>query len=118
MLWSGPDGIGSTGMGVHLATVAVLLDFFQGFTPPRHLYTEALYRTWGGLPWDQGDFFTHAVLDHLYPGYEKASYYHNESGFLTGTPHMDAADVLLSDAPQWLLNQLKFYRQVKLYLHL
>ena len=37
--------------------------------------------------------------------YGKSSYYHNESGFQTGTPYGDTADILLTDAPGWLLAQ-------------
>ena len=46
-----------------------------------------------------------AVLDLLYPGYQNASYFHDESGFLAPTPYGDIADCLLSDAPQWVLDQ-------------
>ena len=60
---------------------------------------------WGNLPFDKGDFWTHALLDLLYPGYEKASYFHDESGFLAPTPYGDSVDVVLSDAPLWLLRQ-------------
>jgi hypothetical protein len=103
MAWS--DAVGKGGLGVHLANVAVLLDFWSGFTPPRHLYSDAAYRVWGGLPYESSDFFTHGMLDLLYPGYEKSSYFHNESGFVTGTPHTDGCDVLLTDAPEFVLEQ-------------
>jgi len=58
-------GLGAGGLGVHLVTVAVVLDHFAGFTPPRQLYAGDVYRVWGGLPWDDGDFFTHGVLNML-----------------------------------------------------
>jgi len=114
-------------IGTHLTNVAILLDFYQGFTPPRHLYSPSLYvfllststhshslthslpspryRAWGNHLWDEGDFASHGVFNLIYPEYEKASYYHDETGFLTGTPFNDATDVLLSDAPLWLLNR-------------
>ena len=41
----------------------------------------------------------------LYPGYQDASFYHDESGFLAATPYGDAADCLLSDAPLWVLER-------------
>lgn len=104
MQWASTLGK-SGGLGVHVATAAVMLDFFQGFTPPRHLYADHVYRVWGGIPWGASDFWAHGVLDALFPGYERASFFHNESGFLTGTPYGDIADVMLSDAPGWLLNQ-------------
>ena len=66
------------GIGTHLTQVAVVLDFFAGFTPPRQLYSSDVYRVWGTLPYDKGDFWTHALFDLLYPGYEKSSYYHDE----------------------------------------
>jgi hypothetical protein len=41
----------------------------------------------------------------IYPGYEDASFYHNEKGFLTPTPCGDSFDVLLSDAPAEVLTR-------------
>ena len=89
--------------GTMLTPVAVVTDFFAGWSFPRHLYTGNVYRVWGNLPYDPGDYFTDGVLDLLYPGYQNSSYYHDESGFLTPTPYGDVADCLLSDAPGWLL---------------
>ena len=83
--------------------VALLLDFYAGWTFPRHLYSDNVYRVWGNLPYEEGDYLTDAILDMLYPGYEKSSYYHDESGFITPTPYGDIADCLLSDAPGWML---------------
>jgi len=89
--------------GVMHAPVALLLDFFSGWTFPRHLYTGEVYRVWGNLPYEEGDFLTDALLDLLYPGYQDSSYFHDESGFMTATPYGDIADCLLSDAPLWVL---------------
>jgi hypothetical protein len=86
-----------------LAPVGVMTDFLAGWTFPRHLYTDKVYRVWGNLPYQPGDHWTDGVLDRLYPGYQNSSYYHDESGFLTPTPFGDSADCLLSDAPAWLL---------------
>jgi hypothetical protein len=85
-------------LGVFLPTVAVLLDAFAGFTPPRHLYTSNLFRTYGSRPFSTTDFWAHAVFDLLYPGYADASYYHDERGFLAPTPYGDIVDVLHTDA--------------------
>lgn len=85
-------------IGAFVPTVAVLLDFFAGYTPPRHLYTENVYRTWGGRSFGRSEHWAHAVFDLLYPGYADASYYHDERGFLAPTPYGDVADVLLTDA--------------------
>jgi len=89
--------------GAMLTPVAVMLDFYSGWTFPRHLYTDNVYRVWGNLPYAEGDYLTDLVLDMLYPGYQDSSYFHDESGFLTPTPYGDSADCLLSDAPAWLL---------------
>ncbi len=86
-----------------MTPVALLLDFFAGWTFPRHLYTSDVYRVWGNLPFAPGDHLTDGVLDMIYPGYQDSSYYHNESGFIAPTPYGDVADCLLSDAPSWLL---------------
>ncbi len=91
--------------GTMVTPVALLLDFYSGWTFPRHLYTADVYRVWGNLPYDAGDYLTDAVLDLLYPGYQDASYFHDESGFQVATPYGDIADCLLSDAPQWLLDR-------------
>ena len=42
-------------------------------------------------------FLTRALQ--FYPGYADSSYFHNERGFQSPTPHGDTVDVLLSDAP-------------------
>ncbi|HOW65993.1 MAG TPA: hypothetical protein P5186_14515 [Candidatus Paceibacterota bacterium] len=91
--------------GVMHTPVALLLDFEAGWTFPRHLYSDKVYRVWGNLPYEAGDFLTDAILDMLYPGYQNSSYYHDESGFIASTPYGDIADCLLSDAPGWLLDR-------------
>ena len=91
--------------GVMHTPVALLLDFFAGWVPPRHLYTPRIYQVWGGMPYAAGDYLTHGILSLLYPGYEAASYYHDERGFLSPTPFGDMTDCLLSDAPLWVLRQ-------------
>jgi hypothetical protein len=91
--------------GVQHTPVAVLLDFDAGWTVPRHLYSDAIYRVWGNLPYEDRDYLTDDVLDLIYPGYADSSYFHDESGFSTATPYGDIADGLLSDAPLWLLNR-------------
>lgn len=89
--------------GVMVVPIAIMLDFYAGWTFPRHLYTEDVYRIWGNVPYGPGDYLTDAVLDMLYPGYQDSSYFHDESGFLCPTPYGDAADCILSDAEEWLL---------------
>ena len=89
--------------GILLTPVAVMIDFFAGWTFPRHLYTDHIFRAWGNLPYEEGDYFTDGILDMFYPGYRDASYFHDETGFITPTPYGDAVDCILSDCPLWLL---------------
>ncbi|WP_165235817.1 TIM barrel protein [Aquisphaera insulae] len=91
--------------GVMLTPVALLLDQDAGWTFPRHLYTSEVYRVWGNLPYDEGDYLTDAILGLIYPRYQDSSFFHDETGFLAPTPHGDLADCLLSDAPGWLLRR-------------
>jgi hypothetical protein len=91
--------------GVMLAPTALLLDHFSGWAMPRHLYTGNVYQVWGGMPYEEGDYLTHGVLSMLYPGYEDASYFRDERGFLAPTPYGDMTDVLLSDVPEFVLGQ-------------
>lgn len=89
--------------GVHVATMALFLDFYTGFCPPRHLYTGNLFRSWGNLPYSEGDYLADNVLRLVYPQYQDSSYFHDETGFSSPTPYGDSLDVLLSDAASWLL---------------
>jgi hypothetical protein len=91
--------------GVMHTPVALLLDFYSGWTFPRHLYASEVYRVWGNRPYEAGDYFTDAVLNQLYPGYQNSSYFHDESGFIAPTPYGDIVDCLLSDAPRWALDR-------------
>ncbi len=91
--------------GVHLTPVALMLDFASGWVPARHLYSRKAYQVWGGVPYGPGDYLMHRVFSLLYPGYEDASYFHDERGFITPTPYGDIADVVFSDAPAWMLAQ-------------
>jgi hypothetical protein len=94
-------------VGVHMTNVAVMLDFFTGYAPPRHLYAgwDSFYRVWGNLPFGHEEYWAHGILDLLYPGYDGSSYYFNEAGYQVETPHGDGADVLLSDATGYILNR-------------
>jgi hypothetical protein len=89
--------------GPMLTPFALMIDFLAGWTFPRHLYSEELYRVWGNVPYSAGDYLTDGLLDMLYPGYQDSSFFHDETGFLTATPYGDGADCILSDAPGWLL---------------
>lgn len=92
--------------GVMHAPVAVMLDFFSGWTFARHYYyAGGVNRKWATLPYDRGDYFTDGVLLMLYPDYDASAYYNDEYGFNVGTPYGDIADCVLSDAPAWMLKQ-------------
>jgi hypothetical protein len=91
--------------GTMQTPVALLLDFYSGWTFPRHLYTDQTYRVWGNLPYAPGDYLAEGLLDMLYPGYQDSSYFRDERGFVTPTPYGDSADCMLSDAPSWLLQR-------------
>ena len=95
--------------GVMHTPVALLLDFFSGWTMPRNVYSDyirSIYQVWGNMPYAAGDYLTHGVLSKLYPGYEDSGYFKtDERGFLTATPYGDMTDCLLSDAPAWVLRQ-------------
>lgn len=91
--------------GVMYTPVALMTDFFSGWSFPRHLYSRQAYKVWGNLPYEQSDYLTDAMLNILYPGYQDASYYKDERGFIAPTPYGDIADCLMSDAPLWVLGQ-------------
>jgi hypothetical protein len=85
-------------LGVHIPSIALLLDHASGFVRP----CDARPRTftagaWGRVPWDAADALTDAVLDTMWPGYRAGALMHDESAYLSPTPFGDAADVLLSD---------------------
>lgn len=91
--------------GVLLTPTAIMLDYYNGWTFPRHLYSDSVYKTWGNLPYEPGDYQIHAIYTMIYPGYENAGFYHDERGFLTPTPYGDAFDVLFNDARAEILNR-------------
>lgn len=90
--------------GVMYTPVCILLDFFNGFVPPRHLYTKGIYKVWGNNPYRLGDYQLHQLFNLLYPDYEDAGFFRDETGFLTATPYGDIADVMLSDLPGQVLD--------------
>ena len=90
--------------GVMHAPVAVLFDFYSGWTFQRESYGSNA-TAWGNVNYDEGDFFAHGVMDTIYPGYAQSGFIHNEDGFSVETPYGDLADCLLTDTPVWLLDQ-------------
>ena len=90
--------------GVHIAPIALYLDFFSGWAAPRlkHGYE---YHVWNNLPYSPGDYLTDGILRLAYPSYQDSSYFHDETGISSLTPYGDGLDVLLSDAASWVLSQ-------------
>ena len=64
-----------------------------------------MYRVWGNLPYEAGDYLTDGLLDMVYPGYQDSSYFRDERGFIAETPYGDCVDCLLSDVEGWLLER-------------
>ncbi len=83
--------------GTLYTPLAVMTDFFAGWVPPRHLYSGDIYKVWGNLPYNNGDYQLHLIFSLLFPGYENAGFYRDERGFLSPAPYGEIADVLLSD---------------------
>ena len=90
--------------GIMYSPVCIFLDFFNGFVPPRHLYTKEIYKVWGNNPYRARDYQLHTLFSMLYPDYEDAGFFRDEQGFLTATPYGDIADVILSDASSHVLD--------------
>ena len=99
-LWSQQAGH----LGVHIAPLALYLDFFNGWAAPR-LKRGYEYHVWNNLPYSAGDHLTDGILRLVYPSYQDASYFHDETGISSPTPYGDGLDVLLSDAASWVLQQ-------------
>lgn len=93
-------------LGVQYTPVALLLDFYQGWTPARSSYGGP-YISWGDMSYSLGDHQIDAFFRCIYPGYEDAGFYHDERGFLTDTPVGDIFDVLLSNAKEDILTQYR-----------
>ncbi|GMW03431.1 MAG: hypothetical protein AMXMBFR84_45650 [Candidatus Hydrogenedentota bacterium] len=91
--------------GIMQTPVAILQDFYSGWTFPRHLYSDHTWRVWGNLPYDDGDFLADNILAMAYPTYRDASYFRDETGFISPTPYGDIVDCLLTDVEGWVLQQ-------------
>jgi len=91
--------------GVLATPVAFMLDFYNGWNMPRHLYRGDRYKIWGKFPYDKGDHLIDNVFRLVWPGYEDASYLRNERGFVTPTPFGDLFDVITNRCPAEVLKQ-------------
>jgi len=84
--------------GKQMRPLALMLDYYAGWTPPRHLYSFQDRVVWHSIPYGPSDHGMDQAYDLFYPGYGKSGFYRDERGFITPTPCGDAVDVLLSDA--------------------
>ncbi len=91
--------------GVMTTPVAFMLDFYNGWNMPRHLYRGDKYKIWGKLPYEKGDYLIDAVFRTIWPGYEDCSYLRAERGFVTPTPFGDIFDVLTNRCRPEILKQ-------------
>jgi hypothetical protein len=100
-------------LGVHVPTIAVLLDYYGGWRrpcdgEPYDMSVSSPPRNWGVIPWDLSDFAVDYVFERILPGYRTHDT-NDERGHLVPTPFGDAADTLLSDV---LLSVLAQYDTV------
>ena len=91
--------------GVMYTPVAFMLDFYNGWNMPRHLYRGDKYKIWGKFPYEKGDYLIDGVFRMVWPGYEDCSYLRNERGFLTATPFGDIFDVITNRCHPEILKQ-------------
>ena len=91
--------------GVMHTPVALMLDFYNGWNMPRHLYRGDKYKIWGKLPYEKGDYLIDGLFRMIWPGYEDCSYLRNERGFLTPTPYGDIFDVITNRCHPSILQQ-------------
>lgn len=80
--------------------VALLTDFFSGWMPPYH----GSYKKWGILPYDRGNYFTHALFSLFYPNYELNGQDRNEKDAISRNSLGDV-DAVLSDIHAELMLQ-------------
>ena len=59
-------------VGKTAVRTAMMLDFNHGFEPKHGQYSQANYVWYGHLPYADGDYMTHYVLDMIFPGHWKS----------------------------------------------
>lgn len=98
------DWVKTNGMpGTMLTQVAILRDLYSGWSFPNYNYQ--LYRIWGNRPYEAYDYYTDNLFHMFYPDYQNASFFEDETGFLTATPYGDIVDCLASDARYEMLRR-------------
>ena len=91
--------------GVLYTPVAFMLDFYNGWNMPRHLYRGDKYKVWGKLPYEKGDYAIDQFFRLIWPGHEDCSYLRSERGFITPTPYGDIFDVVTNRCHPDILKQ-------------
>ena len=94
-------------IGVQHTPVALMMDFYSGWQPPRaaYLLNWPHRSAWGEIDYTAGDHQVDQVFRLIWPGYEDCSYYRDERGFLTPTPVGDIFDVLTTNVGSPVLGQ-------------
>jgi len=87
--------------GITYAPIGLIIDFYHGWQPP---FDKGSFITWGHLPYEKGDFQIYNMFEFIYPGYHNAPNTIDERGVLTPTPFGDLFEVLLNNAPEFVLN--------------
>ncbi|NOZ22425.1 MAG: hypothetical protein GXP25_15195, partial [Planctomycetes bacterium] len=91
--------------GEQYTPVAAMLDFYNGWNMPRHLYRRDRYKIWGKFDYEKSDYMIDNFFRMVLPGYEDCSYFRNGRGFLCETPYGDIVDVLDSRTPPYVLKR-------------
>lgn len=93
--------------GVHIASTAILLDYFAGWEAPCAATDNGWPFTsgFGQTAYSAPDFLADGIFDLVWPGYRNAGFFHDASFELTPTPWGDVFDVLLSDVSADLLSR-------------
>ena len=96
----------SPDLGLHVPTIAVLLDFLAGWARPCDSAPFSYHPiAWGRIDWDAADYLADYVFETIFPGYRAGALRRDEQGYLSPTPFGDGVDVLLSDTLASVLAQ-------------
>lgn len=98
------DFVAANGHAGEMVTpVGVLLDFYSGWMPARHIAGQ--FKVWNGMDYEAGDYLSDRVISMIYPDYEDSGFFRDETGAITNTPYGEIMDGLLSDARLETLKQ-------------
>ncbi len=86
--------------GVTYGPVGLVLDFYHGWMAP---LSKGQFVTWGHFPYETGDFQIYNMFRLLFPNYEDHPMAIDQRGALTATPYGDNFEILLNNAPDYVL---------------